>query len=151
MWEEAKAKNEERVKQLAKGGGDEEEEIERPLPKEIHRSLMDNHEEKWGFRLSQDELMWAHLLGRMKRERDKSGETLLEIDRVGTATEGGVSPGAKTMSHADPALKTTYKSWAGTTREVPDNFLFMKLFEALGSVLLLFVLFPSSVSSSSLL
>ena len=131
MWEEAKAQNKARADQRAKGM-DDSEEIERPLKKEERKSLMDNFEGKWGYVLSQDELMWAHLLGRMKRKRDRSGEALIELDRVGTATEGGTSPGAKTMHHADTGITTSYKSWAGTTREIPGNYLMMKLFEALG-------------------
>ena len=111
---------------MAKGQDDEE--IERPLPD--HDKAVDalntRYKALYGYKLTPDEIMWPHMLGRMKRERDGDKETMLEVDRVGTETEGGVSPGAKHMKHGD-GLTTTYQSWAGTTRFIQSNFIFMKL------------------------
>lgn len=128
LFEEAEYSNKEEAERKAKGLVDEE--IERPLPDHDKTvgSMNDRHYESYGFRLSSDELLWPHLFGRVKRERDGDKETMIELDRVGTETEGGVSPGARQMHHGD-GLTTSYRSWAGTTRPVPTNFIMMKLWE----------------------
>ena len=130
VWEQADSINKEAASRLAKGVDDEE--IERPLidhDKAVD-ALNTRYKAAYGYKLNPEEIMWPHMLGRIKRERDGDKETMIEIDRVGTEAEGGVSPGTKHLKLGDGST-TTFRSWAGTTRLVPTNFIMMKLWEVL--------------------
>ena len=85
--------------------------------------MQDRHEEGCGYRLESHEVLWGHLLGRLKRGRDNRSFTTIDVNRVGSQLEAGRSPATKTFAMAQ-GLVATFNAVAGCVHPVPGNCMF---------------------------
>ena len=76
----------------------EDTSLEVPLGTEVVNILLDQFEQDYHWRPDESELLWDHLLGRLKREKDNDAHALIDIKRAGSALECGKSPAAKSFS-----------------------------------------------------
>ena len=72
--EQAAAANAKHTKENVEGTSDLS--LEEPLDNEIVDGMLDEFEKDHGYRLDESELLWAHLLGPIYREKEKNGVIL---------------------------------------------------------------------------
>ena len=124
----ASAKNKHSADAMAKGVLDEEMEI--PLDQMVVDDLNTKHKASYGYELSPFEMLWGHLLGRLKREVDNKKYTTIALNRVGSEVEGGRCPATRKWAQA-PGVTVTVNATAGATRNVENNFRIIDLLEKL--------------------
>ena len=75
-------------------------------------------------------MLWDHLLGRLKREKDNDAHTLIDIKRAGSALECGKSPAAKSFSIGG-GLTASYSASMGFVRPIITNYMMIELLNLL--------------------
>ena len=105
-----------------KAEGWEDTSLEVPLGGDLVNTLLDQFEQEYRWRPDESELLWDHLLGRLKREKDNDAHTLIDIKRAGSALECGKSPAAKSFSIGG-GLTASYTATMGFVRPIPTNYI----------------------------
>lgn len=99
VWRAAESKAQEKRKRRAASWKDEE--ILAPLDLALEQNLVQGVAQSYGFGLSEHELIWPHMLGRLRREVDRSSHSLIHMRRVGNQRESGRSEAARKLRLGD--------------------------------------------------
>ena len=95
LWRDSENAEDEKSKRKASGLA--EVEMELPLDDGILDDLHARFAARYKFSLKETEVLWAHLLGRLKREFDRKTHSLIHLTRVGSEREAGRSVAAKSV------------------------------------------------------
>ena len=76
------------------------------------------------------EVLWAHFLGRLKREIDRKTHSLIHLTRVGSEREAGRSVAAKSVRLGERVVASFGESHS-RRRSVPSSFVYTELLELL--------------------
>lgn len=125
IWRDAAADEKLKCESRARGV-DEMADIEAPLPVEEVDNLLARFEKYYNFSLAEGEILWSHLLNRLRKEIDRNRHQLIHISKVGSEREAGRSQAAKRFKLSD-SVTATFNQRAGASRDVPDNYVFIRL------------------------
>ena len=95
--------------------------MEIPLDGKVAETLLKAFVNTYKFDLSDYEILWPYLLGRLRKEIDSGNHSLIHVDRVGSMRESGRSQAVKRLKLGD-ATVTTYSVQTWSSREIPHNF-----------------------------
>ena len=124
LWRDAENETQERSKRKAVGYTETDMEV--ALDPSLEVNLVRRFHTAYKYSLSEHELLWGHLLGRLRREIDRGNHTLIHVKRVGSQRESGRSEAAKKLRLGDAAV-VTLAARQSFTREIPHTFVYLIL------------------------
>ena len=130
IWRDAQVLCVERVKR--KAIGETSEDLEVPLPEDVAARLQANFERAYDFSLNEHEVLWSHMLGRIRREIEKKTHSLIKVERCGCEREGGRNSAAKRLRWGSSDVTLSFSAEQPCKeRDVESNFVYVSLLRIL--------------------
>ena len=95
VWRVADMAENQRIERVAKGVG--EDDLEDPLPAGVYDGLVQKFGRRYGFTYTLTEILCEPLMARLRREIDRSTQTVIPIDRGRSAKESAKTAMAKKL------------------------------------------------------
>ena len=124
MWDLAQTSADLAAKRQVEGVTDAA--METPMLQEEVDALNRRFKRDYGYELDAFELLWPHLLGRLKKEIEQKSFSVIALTRCGSEAEGGRNPTTKQWSTA-PGVTTVVGGMAGKQRAIENNHLMLDL------------------------
>ena len=130
IWRDASVMCVERVKRKALG--ESSEDLEVPLPEDVATRLHASFEQAYAFSLNEHEVLWSHMLGRIRREIEKKTHSLIRLERCGSEREGGRSSAAKRLKWGSSDVTLSFAAdQPSKDRDINSNFVYVSLLRIL--------------------
>ncbi len=107
------------------------EELERPMDLKVVETYSLTFFKCYNFSLSDFEILWAHLLGRINKEHKNNNYEVIHVDRVGTLRESSRSKATKRIKLATDLSIPIITTSEALVRDVSLNYIYYQLLEVL--------------------